>query len=45
MAYFTNIHINILAQTAVICSSVGCEEVFVMCGTNLVILAFEKEVQ
>jgi hypothetical protein len=39
------IFIDILAQTAVFYSSVGCEVVFVMCGTEFVIFAFEKEMQ
>jgi hypothetical protein len=36
---------DILAQAAVFYLSVGCEEVFVICGTELVIFAFEKEMQ
>jgi hypothetical protein len=39
------IFIDISAQTAVFYSNVGCEDVFVMCGTELVIFAFEKEMR
>lgn len=42
MAYFTY---KYCLTHCCLFSSVGCEEVFVMCGTELVIFTFEKEMQ